>query len=88
MAASTSTAVNFAVCEDVSRLRAVLLDRNTKEVKDYTSQYSDPYKLVEALGTHRNTPENKSVLDILTLRDESRLDASLVRDSIENCHSC
>ncbi len=38
MAASTSTAVPFAVLDDVSRLRAVV-DRSTKEVKDYTSQY-------------------------------------------------
>jgi hypothetical protein len=79
MAASTSTAVDFAVSQDVSRVRAVV-DRNTKEVKDYTSQYEDQYKLVEALDTDRNKPENKSVLDILTLRD-SRLNATLIRES-------
>ncbi len=66
MPASTSTAVPFAVLDDVSRLRAVV-DRNTKEVKDYTTQYEDQYKLVEALGTDRNKPKNKSVHDILTL---------------------
>ena len=78
MGALISTAMNFAVSKDVSRLRTVV-DRSTKEVKDYTSKYEDQYKLVEALGIDRNKPENKSVLDILTLR-ESRLDASLGRE--------
>ena len=59
MAASTSTAVPFAVLEDVSRLRAVV-DRSTKEVKDYTTQYEDQYKLVKALGTDRNKPETRA----------------------------
>jgi hypothetical protein len=36
---------------------------------------------VEALGTDRNKSENKSVLDILTLR-EGRLDAARVRESV------
>ena len=79
MAASTSTAVPSAVLEDVSRLRAVV-DHSTKEVKDYTTQYEDQYKLVEVLGTDRSKSENKSVLDILTLR-EGRLDASLVKEA-------
>ena len=35
---------------------------------------------MESLGTDRNKPENKSVLDILALR-ESRLDVALVRES-------
>ena len=64
--------------EDGSRLRA-LVDRTAKAFKDYTSQYEDPYKLVEALGTKMNAPENKSVLDILALR-ERRLDATLIRE--------
>ncbi len=55
MAASTSTAVLDAVRNDVSRLRAVV-DRSTTEVKDYTLQYENHYKLVEALGTNRNKP--------------------------------
>ncbi len=80
MAVSTSTAVPFAVLEDVSRLRAVV-DHSMKEVKDYTTQYEDQYKRVEALGTDRNKPENKSVLDILTPR-EGRLDATRVRESV------
>jgi hypothetical protein len=38
MAASTFSAVPSAVFDDVSRLRAVV-DRSTKEVEDYTSEY-------------------------------------------------
>jgi hypothetical protein len=79
MAASTSTAMPSAVFDDVSRLRAVV-DRNTKEVEDYTTQCEDPCKLLEVLGTDRNKPENKSVLDILTLR-MSRLDKALDRET-------
>ncbi len=75
MAASTSTAVPSAQIDDGSRLRAVV-DRTAKKVKDYTPQFEDQYKLVEALGTTMNLPENKSALDILALR-ERRLDAAL-----------
>jgi hypothetical protein len=57
-----------------------VVDRTAKELKDYTSQYEDQCKLVEALGTAMNAPENKSVLDILTLR-ECRLDAALGREN-------
>ncbi len=78
MTASTSTAVACAVFDDVSRLRAVV-DRNTKVVEDYNSQYEEQYNLVEALGTYKNKPENKSVFIILTL-SESRLDRALARE--------
>ncbi len=50
MAASTSTAVPSVLIDDGSRLRAVA-DRTAQDVKDYTSQVEDQYKLVEALGT-------------------------------------
>jgi hypothetical protein len=79
MAASTSTAGASAPINDGSRLRAVV-DRTAVEVKDYTSQFEDQYKLVQALGTDVNLPENKSVLDILALK-ERRLDAALARES-------
>ncbi len=65
--------------DDVSRLRAVV-DHNTKEVEDYTTQYEDQCKLVEALGIDKNLPENKTVLDILTLR-MSHLDKALDRET-------
>ena len=68
MAASTSTAVPSAQMDDGSRLRAVV-DRTAMKVKDYTSQFEDQYHLVEALGIAMNLPENKSVLDILALRE-------------------
>jgi hypothetical protein len=57
-----------------------VVGRTTQEVKDYTSQYEDKQKIVEALGTAMNLPENKSALDILVLR-ESRLDAALDREN-------
>ena len=79
MAASTSTAVPSAQIDDGSRLRAVV-DRTAQEVKDYTSQFEDQYKLVEAIVTAMNLPENKSVLDILAIK-ERRLDAALVREN-------
>jgi hypothetical protein len=79
MAASTSTAVPSALIDDGSRLRAVV-DRTAQDVKDYTSQVEDQYKLVEALGTAMNLLENKSVLDILAIK-ERRLDAALVREN-------
>ena len=75
MDASTST----AVLDDDSRLRAVV-DRSTEEVKDYTLQYEDQYNLMEALSVNMNKPENKNVLDILTLR-EGHLDASRIRET-------
>jgi hypothetical protein len=53
--------------------------RTAKEVKDYTSQYEDRRKLVEALGAALNAPENKSVLDILALM-ERRLDTPIVTE--------
>ena len=77
MAASTSTAISSAQDEDGARLRAVV-DRTAKEVKNYTSQYEDQEKLVEALGAALNAPENKTVLDILALR-ERRLDTAIGR---------
>ena len=82
MAASTSTAVKFEQEEDSLLPRAVLI-RITQEVKDYTTQYEDQSKLVNALGTTMNAPENKSVLDILAMR-ERRLDVALVRESNAN----
>ncbi len=78
MVATTSTAVPSAVFDDVSRLSAVV-DRITKDVEDYSSQYEDQYKLVEALGNDKNKPENKNVLDILALR-LSRLDKAQDRE--------
>jgi hypothetical protein len=88
MAASTSTAVPSTVFDDVSRLCAVV-DRITKDVEDYTSQYENQYKLVEALGIERNKPENKNALDILALR-LSRLDKALDRETkaIANLTNC
>ncbi len=88
MVASTSTAVSSAVFDDVSRLCAVV-DRITKDVQDYTSQYEDQYKLVEALGIERNKPENKNAVDILALR-LSRLDKALDRETkaIANLTKC
>jgi hypothetical protein len=79
MVASTSKTVQFEQEEDGVLLRAVLI-RATQEVKDYTAQYEDQSKLVNDLGTAMNAPENKSVLDILAMR-ERRLDAALVRES-------
>ena len=58
MVASTSTEVPSAQGEDISLLRAVL-GRTSQEVKDYTVQYEDQVKLVEALGTAMNAPEKK-----------------------------
>ena len=79
MAASTSIAVQFEQEEDGVLLRAVLI-RATQEVKEYMTQYEDQYKLVNALGTAMNASENKSVLDILAMR-ECRLDVALVSES-------
>ena len=58
-----------------------MVDRAAKEVKDYTSHFEDHYKLMEALGTAMNLPENNNVLDILALR-ERRLDDALGRKNI------
>jgi hypothetical protein len=60
-------------------LRAVL-NRTTQEVKYYTTHYEDPCKIVDALGIALNATKNKSVLEILALR-ERRLDAALVRET-------
>ena len=57
-----------------------MVGRIAKEFKDYNSHYEDRYKLVEALGNALNSPENKSVLDILVLR-ERRRDAVLGREN-------
>ncbi len=57
-----------------------LLDRATQEVKDYTVQYEDQVKLVNALGSDMNAPENKVVLDVLAMR-ERRMDAALVKEA-------
>ena len=65
--ASTSTVVPSAQEEDGLLLRAVVV-RTTQEVKDYTTQYEDHCKLDDAIGTALNTPENKSVVDILATR--------------------
>ena len=66
-----------------------MVDRVDKEVKDYISQYEDQYKIVEALGTAMNAPENKSILDILALLRERRLDAALGRENrvVTNLHT-
>ena len=79
MDTSTSTAVPSAQDENGSLLRAVL-GRATQEVKDYTVHYEDHVKLVNALGTAMNAPENKAVLDVLAMR-ERRLDAALVKEA-------
>ncbi len=80
MVAIPPPAAPFAQDEDGSRVRAVV-DRTTQEVKVHTSQYEDRCKLVEALGTAMNAPENKSVLDILA-SSKRRLDAALVMETI------
>jgi hypothetical protein len=79
MVASTSIAVPSAQHEDGSLLRAVL-GRNTHEVKDYTVQYDDHFKLVNSLGIAMNAIENKAVLDVLVMR-KRRLDAALVKET-------
>ncbi len=50
MATSNSSAVPFAQGQDVARLR-VVVDRSTKEVKDYAVEYEDQRAIVEALST-------------------------------------
>ena len=65
MAASTSTEVHD---EDISLLRAVL-GRTSREVKDYTVQYEDQAKVVEALGAAAGTPEYAAAIDVLAMRD-------------------
>ncbi len=80
MTTSTSTAVPIAQGQDVARLR-VVVDRSTKEVKDYAAQYEDQRVIVEALGTAAQAdPANKPKLDILVLR-ERRLDATRDRET-------
>jgi hypothetical protein len=79
MAASTSTSVPSTQDEDISLLRAIL-DRTSQEVKDYTVHYEDQVKLVEALGTAINAPENKVALDVLAMKGR-RLEAVLVREA-------
>jgi hypothetical protein len=54
MAASISTAVPFGQGQDVARLRAVV-DRSTKEFKDYAEQYKDQRAIVEAETRHPQT---------------------------------
>ena len=71
--------MQFEQEEDGVLLGAVLI-RATHEFKDYTAQYEDQSKLVTDLGTAMNAPENKSVFNILAMR-EHRLDAALVRES-------
>jgi len=75
MAASTSTAVQFEQEEDGVLLRAVLIQA-TQEFKDYKTKHEDQSTLNMVI----TAPENKSVLDILAMR-ECRLDAALVRES-------
>jgi hypothetical protein len=89
MATSTSTAVPFAQGQDVARLRAVV-DKSTKEVKDYAAEYEDQRVIVDALVTVAHAdPANKPKLDILVLR-ERRLEA--VRDRevavMSNLNNC
>jgi hypothetical protein len=79
MVASTSTAVPYAQKKDGLLLRAVFI-RTAQEVKDYTTKYEDQCKLIDALGIALNAPENKSVLDILAMRDR-RLEAALVTEA-------
>ncbi len=71
---------NFGQSEDALRLRAVVV-RFATEIKDYTLQYEEQRNIVEALGTAKSSPENKSALDILELR-ERRLDATFLRETI------
>ena len=82
MVASTSTVAPYVQEEDDLLLRAVVISA-TQEVKDYTTQFKDRCKLVDDLGTDMNAHENKSVLDILAMR-ERQLDAALVRESNAN----
>jgi hypothetical protein len=79
MVASTSTVVPYAQDEDISLLRAIL-GRTSQEVKDYTVQYEDQVNLVHQIGLTINEPENKSILDVLAMR-ERRLDAALAREA-------
>jgi hypothetical protein len=80
MAYSTSTAAPFAQGQDVSRLRAVV-DRSTKEVKEYAEQYEDQRVIVEALDiVAQADPANKQKLDILELR-ERRLEVARDREN-------
>ena len=80
MVASTSTTVPSAQDDDISLLRAILIGRKSQEVKNYTVQYEDQVKLVEALGTAMKAPENRATLDVLAMK-ERRLDAALVREA-------
>ena len=61
----------------IARLR-VVVDRTTTEVNDYTVQYEERRKVVEALGATQSAPKNKRALDVLELR-ERRLDAARLR---------
>ena len=79
MAASTSTGVPSTQDEDISLLRAVL-GRTSREVKDYTVQYEEQAKVVEALGAAVNTPEHAAAIDVLVMR-ERRLDSALGREA-------
>jgi hypothetical protein len=79
MAASTSTEVPSTQNEDISLLRAVL-GRTSREVKDYTVQYEDQAKVVEALGAAAGTPEYAAAIDVLAMR-ERRLDSALGREA-------
>ncbi len=88
MSSMTPNAVTFAQGQDAERLRSVV-DRTATEVKDYTLQYEEHRIIVEALGTAKLAPENKSALEILALR-ESRLDAARIRETtaIRNLANC
>ena len=72
--------MSFAQGQDAERLRSIV-DRTATEVKDYTIQYEERRKVVEALGTAQSALENKSVLDILALR-ERRLGATNIREVV------
>ena len=65
--------------DDISLLRAIL-GRTSQEVKDYTIQYEDHVKLVEALGTAMNAPENRDTLDVLAMK-ERRLESAFIREA-------
>jgi hypothetical protein len=80
MDTSTSTAVTFAQGQDDAWIR-VVVDRTTREVKDYVVIYKDQRQVVEALDAAQFDSTNKSSLEVLDIR-ERRLEAARVRDVI------
>jgi hypothetical protein len=89
MATSTAPATSFAQGQDVSRLRAIV-DRSSKDVKDYATQYEDQRAIVESLSTEAQAdPVNKPSLDIREVR-ERRIKAARDREAatITNLANC